>query len=280
MQRVFSMNSILLSPKEVQALMVRYGDEMGFNFWQFLKDIDDVQICKSKYEEIMKVLRLVNTPKPAPCSSKSFCIVDVFAKIKGQVTRKRINFEHFLHRGAKLDEGVIPEEKFRRSFAAAGINLEDCELDILCKSFAHPAKPGFIDHKIFCKTINEAFYQTQLEKEPRTVPIQHLAVLDDELNFLDLEERCTVAQAILKITRFHDDYSNMKLFFEDRIGTYGITKEKLRVVLALSGGLMDLISEPELDVIFKCFSQPAGNGRTFDYKNFLMILSHVHEIKS
>lgn len=127
--------------------------------------------------------------------------------------------------------------------------------------------------------INQAFYITKLEKRPCTTPIQHIPSSDDSLNLLDYEERHIVSHALQKLSRHHDDYSNMKAFFEDRTGRTGvITRDILKQVLTVCGGLMDLITQRELDVLYKCFSTAAGYGRKFDYKNFLMVLSRINAL--
>lgn len=134
MRRVFSSNSMLLSEKEIEALMLRYGDDMGFNYWKFLQEINDVKFCEAKHQEIMKLLKLINDKKPTPCSQPNFTVIEILAKVKGQVMRNRINIDQFMKQGEKLNEGMVPESKFRSSFSAAGIILEDCELDLMCKA--------------------------------------------------------------------------------------------------------------------------------------------------
>lgn len=134
MRRVLSSHSILLSEAEVRALMERYGDDRGFHYSKFLFDIDEKLFCDSKHEAILKLLRLITEKKPAPCSTPDFSIIHIFAKIKGQITRKRINIDQFMKPDGKLDENMISVHKFRASFSAAGIILDECELDILCKS--------------------------------------------------------------------------------------------------------------------------------------------------
>lgn len=134
MRSILSSQSILLSEMEVAALMKRYGDDRGFNYFKFLDEINEKLFCESKHSEIMKLLKLINEKKPAPCSKSGFSVIDVFAKVKGQVTRKRINVDQFMMQDKKFDEGMISIAKFRSSFSAAGIVLDECELDILCKS--------------------------------------------------------------------------------------------------------------------------------------------------
>lgn len=132
MRRVFSMNSIILSDQEVLALMARYGNDMGFNYTKFLKDINEVYSCESKHEKIIDILRKINEVPTPPCSNRT--IIEVLARIKGEITRKRINIDQFLRNGSKLHQDVVPVIEFRRNFSAAGIILEECELDIVCDS--------------------------------------------------------------------------------------------------------------------------------------------------
>lgn len=105
---------------------------MGFNYWKFLMEINENQLCEWKHKEIMKIVKQMQEKK-APCD-EPLSIIEVLAKVKNLITRNRINLEQFLRKGGKLNEGMVPTSKFRASFSAAGIILNDCELDILCKS--------------------------------------------------------------------------------------------------------------------------------------------------
>lgn len=151
---------------------------------------------------------------------------------------------------------------------------------ILPFSFEVPFNPGFVDHKLFCLTINQAFYRTNLEKQPLTVPIQHSPTTDDSLNFLTFNERYVLSEALQKLARYHDNASNMKSFFEDRVSHGIVNKDCLEKVLLSCDGLLELVSQAELDVIFKCFSLPDGNDRKFDYKNFLIVLTTIKSMQT
>lgn len=132
MRRVFSGNSILISEQEVEALMLRYGDDMGFNYWKFQQEIADVPFCEAKHQEIINVLKKINEQTASTCLKPSVSIVEVLAKVINQVTRNRINIDQFLRNGEILNSGIVPKSKFRAAFGSAGITLENCELDILC----------------------------------------------------------------------------------------------------------------------------------------------------
>ena len=98
---------------------------------------------------------------------------------------------------------------------------------------------------------------------------------DDSLNFLDFEERCIISNALQKLSRYHDDASNIKSFFEDRAGISGfVSKRSFEQVLNICD-LIELVTPKEIEVLFKGFSLPAGPERRFDYKNFILVLSQL-----
>lgn len=133
MRRTLSMNSILLSNAELNALYKRYCDDMGFNYWDFLKEANNISAVESKYEKFCTLTKQINNPAVV-CCNKDLSIITVLAKIKGEVVRKRIDIEQFLKCNDKLHEHIVPTNDFRRAFSNANIILSDCELDIVCKS--------------------------------------------------------------------------------------------------------------------------------------------------
>lgn len=134
MRRVFSSNAIILSDKEIDALMLRYGNDLGFNYMKFLKEIAEVEYCDNMHEKLVKMLKMINVDQPTPCSNPEMTIIEVLAKIKGEICRRRINFEEFIRNTEQFGNKPICANDFRRNFSAAGIILEDCELEVLCNS--------------------------------------------------------------------------------------------------------------------------------------------------
>lgn len=133
MRRILSMNSILLSNAELNALYKRYCDDMGFNYWDFLKEANDISAIESKYEKLCALTKQINNPA-VECCDKDLSVITVLAKIKGEVVRKRIDIEQFLKCNDNLHEHMVPTNDFRRAFSNANIILSDCELDVVCKS--------------------------------------------------------------------------------------------------------------------------------------------------
>lgn len=106
---------------------------MGFNYWDFLNEANDINAIESKYEKLHALTKQINNPAVL-CCNKDMSLITVMAKIKGEVVRKRIDIEQFLKCNDKLHEHMVPTNDFRRAFSNANIILSDCELDIVCKS--------------------------------------------------------------------------------------------------------------------------------------------------
>lgn len=146
-------------------------------------------------------------------------------------------------------------------------------------SFKSSGQSGFVDHRKFIEILKETLSIKQIEKCPSIVPHQYIPSTDDSGKLLTFDERCIVSRAIQNLSRYNDDVSNLKMFFDDYGGKSGtVDILSLRRVFKISG-IIELITEKELLVLFKCFSVERGISREFIYKDFLMVLSHVNAIK-
>lgn len=142
-----------------------------------------------------------------------------------------------------------------------------------------PLNPNFVNHKLFIEIMNEAFTQTGLEKQPLKRPIPLIPTLEDPLNFLNFEERFVVSNALQKLSKFPDDVSNLGSFLADYDGKSGyVTQLNFQRGLKTCG-LVELFTERELNVLFKCFSVERGNGRFIDFKNLLFVISEINKMQ-
>lgn len=166
----------------------------------------------------MKVSRKLNEPKPAkPPSRSEKDIIQILAKIKGKVVRERIRVSEFLRPFDKCNEMVISREDFKRGISTAGFELTETEVETLMEVFAAPLRNHCFDYKRFCNVIEEAFTQTDLERAPLIVPMQHLPTRDCEKNFLNFEERRTFSLAMQKLSKKPDLQVNLMSIFKVRI---------------------------------------------------------------
>lgn len=125
--------------------------------------------------------------------------------------------------------------------------------------------------------MNQAYFTTKLEKNPHVHPHKFLPTHDGLLNFLNFEERCHVSKALQKLSKYND--TNMTTFFEDYEGKSGDVKKENFIRVLTICGLIELLTNEEIDVLFKCFTVQRGCWKRFDYKNFLAVIDEVAAMK-
>lgn len=92
MRQVLTTATVLLSPEETFALERRYNDDLGFNYFWFLDELEARSIECPLYRDMLDEKRRINAPRKDPKPSENETnIVIVLAKIKAKVVRERIN---------------------------------------------------------------------------------------------------------------------------------------------------------------------------------------------
>lgn len=87
--------TILLSPEQVFALERRYNNDLGFNYIQFLQELESQPIVEPLYLQMLEDKKRINAEKPPsePCEDETN-IVLILAKIKAKIVRERIKVIH------------------------------------------------------------------------------------------------------------------------------------------------------------------------------------------
>lgn len=94
-------------------------------------------------------MKKLNAPKPPATPQRNETdIVQVLAKLKGQVVRERIRVIDFLIDYDKNNENCIPRENFIRGLGSCRLTLTPAEMDTLADVFASPMRRQFIDYKL------------------------------------------------------------------------------------------------------------------------------------
>lgn len=133
--QIFVTNGILLSNDELNALVDRYGNELGFNYTKFLEEADPAEYA------IPKLTANTSLQSDCPISRDSNKldmdseenIIRLLTKAKRQAVTKSIPVIDFLQDYDRHREGEILEVDFRRGIDNANIKLSSDEVDILCK---------------------------------------------------------------------------------------------------------------------------------------------------
>ncbi|XP_072384086.1 uncharacterized protein [Diabrotica undecimpunctata] len=277
MRQAFHSNGILLSDEELLALEERYNNDIGFNYFWFLKDVESRPV-EPLYKQFVEDMNKVNAPRPKKTATRQEQdIVLIMAKIKGKVVRERIRIMEFLKDFDRLNSLVISEDDFKRGLSMCRLELTDNEIDTLLEVFASPMRKGCVDYKRFCEVVEESFTQQCLERAPLIVPIQHVPTRDCEKNFLNFDERIKVSVALQKLARKPDLQMNLSSVLSDFDKTNCGTVSQRAFLKALTLRGMDrLISRNEFDVICKCFSFQRGMRDEVDYRAFMKALDILY----
>lgn len=132
--QIFTVNAILLSNDEMNALIERYGNELGFNYGRFLEDADPAEYA------IPKLIQ-PNTPT-GECKFKNDDgspqeteedIITILTKAKRQAVTLNLPVLDFLQDYDRHREGEILEVDFRRAVDNANIKMTPEEMDIICR---------------------------------------------------------------------------------------------------------------------------------------------------
>lgn len=150
-------------------------------------------------------------------------------------------------------------------------------METLCRVFASPLRCGCVDYTRFCDAVEESFTQKHLERAPLLVPLQHVPTRDCDRNFLNFEERHTVAAAISKLAARPERDLNLMDIFHDQDKTNCGTISKQQLLKAFScRGLNNFITSKEFNILCKCFGFERGMKDEVDYRALCKALDLVH----
>lgn len=96
MRQVLKNATVLLSSEEEYALERRYNDDLGFDYYRFLMELEAKPVVEPLYDRILEEKKRINVEaKTLPTDNEDETnIVLVLAKIKAKVVRERIKVNH------------------------------------------------------------------------------------------------------------------------------------------------------------------------------------------
>ncbi|XP_046666960.1 uncharacterized protein LOC124358706 [Homalodisca vitripennis] len=275
-RQVLKLNCILLTDEQIYALEQRYLDEMGFNYFHFMKEADPIPEPQPLYEEMLEGRIKLNAKEfKMPIQPCERDIVAILAKIKKQIICYRIRLSQFLSQYDPHRQLVISRDNFVRGVDEK-LQLTPTEKETIMEVFASPTRPHCVEYQRFCNTVDEVFFQQNLEKAPLLQPLQHVACHDGEHNFLNFEERQQVTLALENLAARPTE-ALMDIFKAiDRHNCGSINRnEFLRALTVLC--LHTAVTTPQLDALEKCFAVPRGLRSEVDYRSFVNALAIVRQ---
>ncbi|XP_017084480.2 uncharacterized protein LOC108116890 [Drosophila eugracilis] len=281
-KQIFRTNGILLSDPEQDAVLRRYGNELGFCYKKFLDDVDPAEYAMPS---MVTKQELVECPPFArdnlePEDISEEVIVRILTNAKRQAAVKSVAVIEFMKDYDRHREGEILESDFKRALDNSSVIVTEEEANILCNIFRSPQRVCCVRYRDFCKALDEIFIQldTNLGDQVVTaVPLLQLPNLDCVDCFLSFDERTICSQALMKLARRPDEISNLSQVFKDfdREQCGSITQNQfLRGITVRDMHVM--LSSREFQAICKCFGVKKGMCMEFNYREFLKILDVLY----
>lgn len=149
-------------------------------------------------------------------------------------------------------------------------------------SFQAFQDPFYINYCDFCLQLNRANHAGNLDIKPEMNPQELFANNDeDSKNFLNYEERNRMSEILQEILKSKVDVASLEDVFNDYGGRcHIITRYSLEKVMKNSN-ISDNVTSDDLDLIFKCYSLPAGlTKRKFNYDNFVEALQMLKKLNN
>ncbi|XP_040160599.1 uncharacterized protein LOC120898592 [Anopheles arabiensis] len=279
-REVFSMCAVHLEEREAFLLEKLYGDALGFDYNQFLKDVGvTVPADENSTLPYRKIIEMINKDQTTPAEPMPWepDIVRVLAKVKAQTVRRRLRLVDFMEGFDPLNHHRISEEQFCRGLSTASVQLTPNEMQLLCELFRTPTCQT-VDYRRFCDTVAEVDYQPYLERAPLLVPCSHFPADEQPVNFLNFHERTILSKVLQKLARHADIVSNLGSLLEDfdrqQIGHVG-RNQLLRAFATRD--LHTRISSREFETLCKYFAVEVGYRQEVNYRALLDALDYLYE---
>ncbi|XP_072165025.1 uncharacterized protein [Diadema setosum] len=258
------------SEEEMRALEAKYTNEMGFNYIQFLEELQPRPQQDLKYLQRLAELELVNNRKVSLEKNPLRDVEGIMDKIKTKVMRERIRVLEFMRNYDKLRTGRMLKENFRRSLDNAGLGLQPSEVEILIQVFEWPEDTCFVQYLDFNNEVESIFTLKNLEKAPLVTPQQFKPAVQVEKNVLNPGEEEILASVVERLAqKVRKGRIQLYPLFEDydRVHNGTVSRSQFRRVLS-ELKLGSLVNEVDLDVLWKKFEITIGLKNDVDYCAF------------
>ncbi|EDW67374.1 uncharacterized protein [Drosophila virilis] len=276
--QIFRINGILLSNPELDAVLHRYGNELGFYYTKFLDDVDPVEYAMPSMIGKQDLQECPPFPRDNGATEQATeeVITRILTSAKRQAITKGVSVIDFLADYDRHREGQILESDFKRALDNAMVILSDEDATILCNVFRSPSRSACVLYRDFCKALDEIFMQFDTnmgDNVVTAVPLLHLPNLDCVDCFLNFDERTLCSQALMKLARRPDEISNLSQVFKDfdRQHCGSVTQNQFLRAITLRE-MHNMLSSREFEAIVKCFGVKRGLCLEVNYREFLNIL--------
>lgn len=263
--------------QEMRSIEYKFMDDIGFNYIEFLGELEPKERQIPKYPRHLKELQMVNAKKKPPEIDALTDFNCIITKIKTKVSKERMRLYEFMKDYDKLRTGRILLSNFRRSIDLAGLALQESEVQILENAYQSYGYPDFVDYLRFQEEIETAFTIKHLDKNPLVEPIQFKPPVEWQQNNLSSEGEIVFKKAMERVAEVvRKTRTQLFPLFEDydRVHNGTVSQSQFHRVLS-ELELGSLLSEQEFRVIFGKFKVRIGGK---DDVNYIAFCDTVYEL--
>ncbi|KAL9961377.1 hypothetical protein ACROYT_G030301 [Oculina patagonica] len=260
-------------PEEIKILQNRYSDDIGFNYIQFLDDLQPSEKQEMKYLQRLEELKLTNKKYLPDLGDEE--IEKIMYKIKCRVMKERMRLSEFFKDYDKLRTGRILKTVFPRAMDLASLKLTKVEVEQLMHRYTAVGYPDYVQYTALVDEIESIFTLKDLEKAPEVVPIQFKPQPENEYCKLSPDEQNVMDRVMHRLAdRVRIRRIQMFPLFEDYDRVHNGTVSRFQFHRVLSElDLGSLVSAREFLVIKKKFDVVLGYKHDFNYIGFCDLIN-------
>lgn len=255
---------------EMAALEAKFCNDVGFNYLEFLQELEPKEPPQFMYEKRLEELRLTNSKKTLPELNVAGDFEGVMMKIKTKVSKERLRVLEFIRDYDKLRSGRVLKTSFRRALDLCRFELKESEISILEDKYLSPGYPDYVDYVKFSDDVESIFTFKELEKAPLQNVVQFKPPEEWELNKLEPEAESQFSMCMDKIAEKVRKH-RMQLYplFEDydRVHNGTVSRSQFRRVLS-ELELASLVNEQEFKLLWQKFDVKIGGKDDVNYIAF------------
>jgi len=271
LRQVLTILELTGSEAEMSAIEARFSNDEGFNYFDFLEDLEPSAKPDFMYAKRLQELRIINSRGSMPDMQPATDFQQVMTKVMTHVFRNRLRLHEFLRDHDKLRTGRMHRTTFRRALDQATLALNESELSVLEDRFqSSSGAVDSVDWLRFVEEVESIFVQKNMEKEPMATPEQFIVTPEVSANTLSEEEDSVAQAALLKIVaRVRERRMQLFPLFEDfdRVRNGTLSQNQFRRVL-VSLEIGSGIDEFEYAALFKKFLHQVGTRHDVNYMAF------------
>jgi Ca2+-binding EF-hand superfamily protein len=271
--RVLNLLKIDVSADILSLLLKKYmdrGNADEVNYFEFINDVDRPEDMFGAGRDFNHSYDYFSVTDPRKVEDQIIKIEpedvnDLLARIRKEVSEKRIRLQEFFRDFDRLRSGNITVPQLRIGMNMAKIHLSKAEFELLTTHYAS-SKVGMVAWRQFCDEVDEVFTKKNLEKDVTVEVARPDLTTKYGQSAPPKADKSLAAKLVDKFKdKLRRERLDAKSFFQswDRHNRFKVSPKQFRQVLATFGFEL---TEPEADALCKYYANQSGE---IEYLNFL-----------